>query len=182
MHNVQWCDASASRSSPSGGAREDHRLRDFRQRQRFAGRGHRRHRRRDARHHGPFDAGGGERARHLDQRAVEAGVARLQADDRFVAAGLVEQPVNHLFERHVLRIADFAAVGRVQRRCLVDERAGVEDRARLFEQLAALDGDQVGVAGAGADKPDFSWHQWVLRGWMEKGAIVAFIARSFLDV
>ena len=141
-----------------GDASEDYGLRDFRERQRFAGRGHRCHGRGNAGYHGPFNVGGGKRPGHFDQRAVKPGVSGLQADDYRVATGLIEQPGSHFVERHVLRVADCAAFRGVERGGLIDQRAGVKDGAGLFEQFASLDGDEVGVAGTGADKPDFSGH------------------------
>ena len=75
-----------------------------------------------------------------------------------MATGLIEQPGSHFVERHILRVANFAAFGGVERGSLIDQRAGVKDGAGLFEQFAPLDGDKVGVAGTSADKPDFSGH------------------------
>jgi hypothetical protein len=135
-------------------AREDHGLRDFRQRHRFARRRHRRHGGRHARHHRPFDAGGRERARHLDQRAVQAGVAGLQAHHGAVQPRVLDQPGRHLFQRHVLGIADDAAGRRVQGGGAVDQGTGKQHRAGPLQQRTALDGDEFGVAGAGADEPD----------------------------
>jgi hypothetical protein len=75
-----------------------------------------------------------------------------------VLASLGDQPVGHFVQRHVLRIADLATGGGVKRCCLIDQRAGKKHGPGLLQQLARLDGHQVGIAGAGADKPDFSGH------------------------
>ena len=75
-----------------------------------------------------------------------------------MTGGGVKQPDRHFLQRHILRVADLAAVGRVQGGRDIDQRTGEQDGTRPFEQGASLDGDQVGVAGTGADKPDLAGH------------------------
>ena len=63
------------------------------------------------------------------------------------------QPVTDLLQRHALAVGNLAARRCPARGGLADQRAGKEDGARLCDQVAPLDGEQVRIAGACAHEP-----------------------------
>ena len=116
-------------------------------------------RRRDARNHFERDAGIGQRFGLFAAAPEDERVAALQPDHRQAAPGALDQHGADLFLREGVvgfLLADVEPLG--VRRGEVEQRVGrqvvVEDGVGLFEDAAAFDGDELGIAGSGADQVD----------------------------
>ena len=100
------------------------------------------------------DAARVEGAHLLADRAVEARVAGVQAHDLLAGRVRLRHHLDLLAQGQAA-LSCSSQPSRVQREHgLGHQRAGVDDDVGLLEQAAAFDGDELGVARAGADEPD----------------------------
>ena len=70
----------------------------------------------------------------------------MQPHDQLSRAGCRNHDVHDLFQRHGRTVVDRAALFFVFQQGRIDQRTGINDHIRLFQQLGAAYRDEIGCA------------------------------------